>query len=123
MMSGKLISGLLFTLSLMCLAGCQGISSNQQNNVNPAGQLSLTPTSLSFGNVAVGSASKISANLTASGADVTVTAANTNNGVFSINGLSLPLKISAGQTATFSIGFSPQASGAIRGTLSFTSDA
>ena len=123
MIPGKLTSGMLFTLCLMCLAGCQGVSSNQPNNVNAAGQLSLTPTSVSFGNVAVGSTDKISANLTATGADVTVTAANTNDDVFSISGPSLPLKISAGQTATFSVTFSPQASGAATGTLSFTSNA
>jgi hypothetical protein len=52
-----------------------------------------------------------------------VTGAITNNSVFSIGGLPLPVTIPAGQSASFSITFSPLISGAANGTLTISSNA
>ena len=71
----------------------------------------------------VGTSGTASGTLTASGANVTVTGAATNNSVFSIGGLSLPVTIPAGQTAQFTVTFSPTTSGAATATLTFTSNA
>jgi len=87
------------------------------------GQLTVTPTTLPLGNVVDGTSGTASGSLTASGADVTVTAASTNNSVFSVGGLSLPRTIPAGQSASFTVTFSPQTSGAASATLTFTSNA
>ena len=87
------------------------------------GQLAATPTTLGLGNVVVGTSGAASGSLTASGANVTVTAANSNNSVFSVSGISLPLTIPAGQSAPFTVTFSPQVTGTASATLTFTSTA
>jgi hypothetical protein len=88
-----------------------------------AGQLTVAPTTLGLGSVVVGTSGTASGSLTASGANVTVTAASSNNSVFSVGGLSLPVTIPAGQSASFTVTFSPQVSGAASATLTFTSNA
>lgn len=88
-----------------------------------AGQLAVSPTSLSFGNVVVGSSSALSGSLNASGASVTVTSASLNNGEFVLSGISLPVTLAAGQSTPFTVTFTPQASGATSASLSFSSNA
>ena len=88
-----------------------------------AGQLAVTPATLALGSVVVGTSGTASGSLTASGANVTITAAGSNNSVFSIGGLSLPVTIPAGQSASFTVTFSPQITGAVTAALTFTSNA
>ncbi len=88
-----------------------------------AGQLAVSPTGLSFGNVTVGSSSALGGSLTASGASVTVSSASVNNSEFVLSGISLPVTIPAGQSTAFSVTFTPQASGATSASLSFSSNA
>ena len=88
-----------------------------------SGQLAVSPTSLSFGSVTVGSQAALSGSLTASGAPVTVSSASLNNGEFALSGIALPATIPAGQSAAFTVTFTPQASGATSASLSFTSNA
>ena len=89
-----------------------------------AGQLTVTPTALSLGSVVVGTSGTASGSLTASDANVTVTAAaSSNNAVFTVGGLSLPTTIPAAQSASFSVTFSPQTTGVATATLTFTSNA
>jgi hypothetical protein len=87
------------------------------------GQLTVTPATLPLGNVVVGTSGTASGSLTASGANVTVTDASTNNSVFSVGGLSLPVTIPAGQSTSFEVTFSPLTTGAASSTLTFTSSA
>jgi hypothetical protein len=88
-----------------------------------AGQLTVSPTTLALGSVVVGTTGQGSGSLTASGAAVTVTSVSSNNAVFSVSGLSLPVTIPAGQSAGFTVNFSPSTTGAASGTLTFTSNA
>jgi hypothetical protein len=87
------------------------------------GQLGVSPSTLALGSVHVGSSGTGTGTVTASGASVTVTAASTNNSVFTIGGFSLPHTIAAGQSANFTITFSPLTAGAASATLTFTSNA
>ena len=89
----------------------------------PAGQLAVNPTTLSFGNVVVGSNSQKTAQLQASGATVTVSSVNVSDPQFTVSGLSFPATIPAGQNAQFTVTFTPQSTGAKSATASFTSDA
>jgi hypothetical protein len=52
-----------------------------------------------------------------------VSSASSTNPEFSISGLSLPVTLAAGQSATFTWTFKPQASGTASGTITFTSNA
>lgn len=88
-----------------------------------AGQLAVTPTTLALGSVVVGTSGTASGSLTAGGANVTITAAGSNNSVFSIGGLSLPVTIPVGQSASFTVTFSPQITAAVTATLIFTGNA
>ncbi len=88
-----------------------------------AGLLGVTPTTLGLGSVVVGTSGKASGSLTASSANVTVTAAGTNNSAFSVGGLSLPVTIASGTSVPFTVTFSPQTSGAVSAMLTFTSNA
>jgi hypothetical protein len=104
-------------------------ASNSQLNIAlsgsgaTAGQLAVSPTSLSFGNVVVGSSAALNGSLTASGAPVTVSPASINSGEFALSGISLPTTLAAGQSANFTVTFTPGASGAASASLSFSSNA
>jgi hypothetical protein len=87
------------------------------------GQLAVSPATLSFGNVVVGSSSSLSGSLNATGAAVTISSASNTNGELTLSGISLPVTVGAGSSASFTVTFTPQASGAASGTLSFTSNA
>ena len=84
------------------------------------GVISVSPSSLSFGTVNVGSNSQLNASLAATGASVTITGANIDNSEFSLSGLSFPFTLQAGQTAPFTVTFAPQQTGPALGTLMFT---
>ena len=85
------------------------------------GQLAVTPTSFSFGNVNVGSSQTLSGSFTNPGnVSVTVTQATISGGNFTLSGVSFPLTIAAKQSAPFSIAFQPTQSGAQSGSLALT---
>ncbi|MGB6776936.1 MAG: choice-of-anchor D domain-containing protein [Terriglobales bacterium] len=88
-----------------------------------SGTLAVSPTSLSFGNVVVGSSSALNGSLTAGGTSVTVTSASLNNSEFVLSGFSPGVTIAAGQSISFTVTFTPQASGATSASLSFASNA
>ncbi len=83
----------------------------------------LTATPVAEGNVVAGTSGTASGTLGASGANVTVTAAASNNSRFAISGLSLPAIIPAGQSIPFTVTYSPLVAGADSATLTFTSNA
>jgi len=87
------------------------------------GQLAISPSTTNFGSVVVGATQNQSATLSASGASVTVSSVSSNNPEFTISGLSLPMTLSAGQSASFTLTFTPQAAGASSGTFTFGSNA
>lgn len=86
-------------------------------------QLGVTPATLGLGNVVVGTSGTASGSLSASGGSVTVTGASSNNSVFVIGGISLPVTIPAGQSIPFTVTFSPQVSGTAGATSIFASNA
>jgi hypothetical protein len=87
------------------------------------GQLSLSPASVAFGNVTVGSTASQTGKLTAVGSSVTITSDNSSSSEFSVSGISLPMTIAAGQSVSYSVAFTPQSSGTASGTLLFASNA
>ena len=61
------------------------------------GQLSVAPTSISFGNVLVGTSQTQSVVLTNSGgSDLTITQATVNNSAFRLSGLAYPITLGSG---------------------------
>lgn len=90
---------------------------------NAVGQLAVSPATLNLGSIVVGTSGSASGKLTASGANVTITAASTNNSVFTIGGLALPVTVPAGQSASFAITFSPLTTGTATASLTLASNA
>jgi Abnormal spindle-like microcephaly-assoc'd, ASPM-SPD-2-Hydin len=90
----------------------------------PAPVLSVSPASLSFGNLVVGSSSTKSITITNSGgANLSISQITTSGTGFSGSGVTLPLILTPGQTATYTVTFSPASSGSASGQVSFTSNA
>ncbi len=111
------------TLSVVSNASNSPLSIALTGTGAAAGTLAVSPATLAFGNVTVGSNSAMNGSITASGASVTVTSASSTNNEFALSGISLPVTLASGQSATFTVTFSPQASGATSGTMSFVSNA
>ena len=88
-----------------------------------SGTLTISPATLSFGNVNVGSSASLAATLTASNGKVTISSGETSSSQFAITGLSFPLVIPAGQSVQATIQFTPSAAGAITGEDEFISNA
>src|SRR4029077_13879791 len=87
--------------------------------VAPLLQLSASPASLSFGNVTVGSSATQTVTLTNTGnSNVSISQINVTGTAFSVSGLALPVTLSAGQAASFSVVFAPVTSGSLTGSVS-----
>lgn len=116
---------LLVMPAILALAGCQGVSSaSKQSTVNTGpGQLAVTPTTMSFGNVAVGNNSVQQGTLTAGSSDIKVTSAAWNGQGYSLSGITFPVTVPAGQSLPFSVTFAPESAGTTPGSLAFDSDA
>src|SRR2546426_498037 len=87
--------------------------------------LTASPTSLSFGNVTVGSKSAPqTVTLTNSGnSSVSISQINVSGSGFSASGLTAPLTLAAGQTASFSVVFASTTAGTATGNVSLVSNA
>ena len=88
-----------------------------------APQLRATPGSLIFGNVIVGSTSSQTGTIAASQGTVTVSSATVTGNGYSLHGLSFPLTLTANQSATFSVDFTPLTAVGLPGSISFVSNA
>lgn len=88
------------------------------------GMLGANPTSVSFGSVQVGSSSSKTVTITNTGGQtVNVTQAAASGSGFSLAGLTLPFSLTGGQKYTFTVTFTPAASGSVSGNAILTSDA
>jgi hypothetical protein len=85
-----------------------------------SGTLTISPSSLSFGNVTVGTTSSKTATFTASTAAVTISAATTTNQEFTLSGLTLPATIAAGKSISVGVNFKPTSSGSTSTRFSVT---
>lgn len=88
-----------------------------------SGQLGLTPTSMNFGTVAVGTPVSQTGSLSAAGTDITISSASWNGAGYSLSGITFPVTVPAGKSLPYTVTFDPQTAGSITGTLSFISNA
>src|SRR5215469_3596685 len=106
-------------ISVTSSASNSNLAINESGTATGSGSLGLSPGTLSFGSVAVGSKKTLGATLTAKGASVTVKSGSVSSNEYSVTGLSLPLTLSAGQSINFKVTFAPKSGGAANATLSF----
>ncbi len=89
-----------------------------------AGQLSVNPSPISFGNVMLGGSQTRSATLTNSGgSDLTISEVAVSGNGFQVSGMNLPFTLPANQSTNFSVTFTPKSSGNQSGTISVTTSA
>jgi hypothetical protein len=122
---------LLAVLACMVMAGCAGVSSGQKSggsgsNPDPPpagpGLLSVAPTTMSFGTVAVGNSANLTGTLSAGGSDINVTSAAWTGQGYNVSGITFPVTVAAGKSITYTVTFAPQAAGDSAGSISFISD-
>ena len=85
-------------------------------------QLTVNPSSISFGSVPVGS--KLTHSLVlgnSGGSSLTISQAAMTGSGFSLTGPALPLTLATGQSASFSVTFAPTSSGSVSSNLSLVS--
>jgi hypothetical protein len=89
--------------------------------------LALSPTIENFGSVTTGTTVtatvQISNTAPAGGQDLKITSASIANTLFAVPPSQFPMTIAAGSTQPMSVSFSPQAVGAVSGTVNFASNA
>jgi hypothetical protein len=86
-------------------------------------ELTVTPATLNFGNVAVGGTVTLVASLSATGGSVTVSSASSSSSQFAVRDTDFPLTVPAGQEISLNVTFTPQHSVKSSGTLTFVSNA
>jgi hypothetical protein len=87
-------------------------------------QLIASPTSLSYGNVNIGSNNSKSVTLTNPGnSSVSISQLIVTGVGFTTSGLTTPLSLTAGQSTTLTVTFAPTTTGSVNGSVSVTSDA
>jgi Abnormal spindle-like microcephaly-assoc'd, ASPM-SPD-2-Hydin len=88
-----------------------------------APQLTLSPTSLNFGNVTVGNSTALPIKLIASAGNVTISSDQFTNSEFSLIGLVPPVTILSGTSMQIKLKFTPGQSGTASGKAGFFSNA
>jgi Cep192 domain 4 len=109
-------------------ASAGGVSKTYAISLSPAvsdvPQLTLSASSLSFGSITVNTTSTQSVTLTSSGtAPLTISSGSMTGAGFSLSGVSFPMTLNPGQTATLTVSFDPTATGAITGSITLTDNA
>src|SRR5271155_160296 len=129
-----LLATVAVILAVVGLSSCSGyttaatVGGTGGGGGNPgdpsAGVLSANSTSLSFGNVAVGSTGSQSVKVTNTGtATVNIASATISGAAYPVVGGNPAASIAVGQSATVQIQLAPTAAGAVTGTFTITSDA
>ncbi len=116
--------GIVLVACTAFLISCGGVTGSLNSPPDGGGssQLSLSPASIDFGDVAVGDSRTETVTLTNSGtASLTISQADLTGTGFSVS--TLLLTLAAGQATTFSVTFAPATSGSASGSLSLISDA
>jgi hypothetical protein len=122
-MHGRLFLGLaILTMAISIGCGGGGGPRNASRHV-AAGELAISPCTLDFGRVAVGTHRGVTGTLTAGDSSIRVTSADWSGEGYSVSGIVFPLTIRAGQSVPFKVIFAPARAGSSAGKVSFQSDA
>jgi P pilus assembly chaperone PapD len=109
----------LVTLGGMILGGCAGLANTSNADAAPQGAVQISPSTLTFPNVSVGQQALQTATLINTGSQpISITHLNVSSPEFSVAGISTPLTLRPGQSASFQVAFRSSSSGTVSGTLS-----
>jgi Abnormal spindle-like microcephaly-assoc'd, ASPM-SPD-2-Hydin len=118
------VSSVTSAQAVTLTASAGGVSKSFALQLNAAAPtLSISPTSVAFGNVQVNTASTQTVTLSSTGtATVTVSAATVTGTGFTVSGGTFPVTLNPGQTATLNVQFDPTTTGAATGQLTIQSN-
>ena len=103
---------------LASLLGCGGLGGKQQ--AQGPGQLTASPSSLNFGNVQTGTSQTLTDTVSNTGqSSLTVSQITVTGADYGITGISAPLTLAPGDSASFSVQFTPSATGTDNGNIAF----
>lgn len=112
----------LVVLTVGC--GGQVVNLHGTGVVPPTPQISITPSSIEFGNVNLNTQSTQSVSVNSTGtANLQITAITLAGPYFTLTAPTLPLTLTPGQQASISVTFDPTSAGSDSGTLSIISNA
>ena len=114
-------SAALALISVTLLIGCGGGTGASKTGTGDLAALSVSPSTIDFGNVTINGSSTQTGTLTASTSPVTIFSASSNGQGYSVTGISLPVTLNAGQSVPFTVTFAPKTSGTTSGSISFVS--
>jgi hypothetical protein len=86
-------------------------------------RLTVSPSTLSFGNVTMGKSATLAATLSASHGDVTISSDQLTSSEFTVVGLTMPVTIPSGKTLQTTLRFTPNQSGTASGKAGYFSNA
>lgn len=125
-----LLTAFLVLFGILSITGCTGLTgagtpaASNTSNTASSGSLAANATSLTFGNVNIGSSSTQTLTLTNTGtASVTISQATMTGAGFSVVGGMSSISIAAGQNHTYQVQFAPVTTGSASGSISVASDA
>src|SRR5271165_4859655 len=111
---------ILVIASLAGLLGCGGLGAKQQTQTQ--GQLTPAPTSISFGNVQIGTTQTVAGSVSnTGGSSITVSAVTVTGTGYSMTGMGQSFTLAPGQNANFSVLFAPAGPGTAAGSIAFVS--
>jgi hypothetical protein len=120
----KYLASLILLVITLLITGCAVTNMNSSQTRAPsAGQLAVSPATVNFGAINLGTSRSQSGTLTAGSSAITVSSASWNGTGYSLEGITFPVTVAAGQSLPFTVTFAPQASGNASGTVSFLSSA
>jgi hypothetical protein len=92
--------------------------------VSTALQLSASPTSLNFGNLATGSNATQRVTISNNGnSSVSISQISASGAGYSTSGVTLPFSLAAGQSTSFNVTFAPTSTGSLSGSVTVVSNA
>jgi Abnormal spindle-like microcephaly-assoc'd, ASPM-SPD-2-Hydin len=107
------------TLSIASDAANSSISIPLSGDGSSSAQLSVSPATMAFGSVAVGSSASKTGSLTANNSAVTVSTVDESGEGYALSGISFPFTLAAGNSVSFTVTFTPQSVGSSPGGLAF----
>jgi hypothetical protein len=127
-MHGRVFLGLTLWVAVISM-GCGGGSGLKADKTTSgtiavaAGEMAVSPPTLTFGKVTVGTWKTQNAKLIAGNSRITVNSADWSGDGFSVTGITFPVTVPAGQSVPFKVVFAPDSDGAVTGKITFHSDA
>src|SRR5271170_1589751 len=118
------VSGTAALLVILMLSGCVGVTGKGTTQTATGVSIEISPSTVSFGNLAVGQSATKTVTVTNSGTEMlTVSGISVAGTGFTASGPHLPISLAAGQSTSISAVFKPTAAKANTGTITIASNA